>query len=152
MPTLEQFITALETSAPGGKQGIGLVVGGGAAEKQVTQVVENAGHKTVTLALTEDTETGIASALVTLATAATRGDWLIISLEMPFLDPALYNALRNVSDYGYLDFSLRPVTRYTGIIRPHPDFRVVVVTTQEILNGLNHPRFLDLCGPIVRFE
>lgn len=152
MQALQQCIQTIALVTRNGRSDLGLVIAMesdrvDSLTREMSAMQRVQGNVAV-FALTAETTT--AEALTAVADAAEQGTFFVVVLGTSFFDPVLYNLLKNFSDYGWFDFSLHPAGHVAGIVRPKNSFRCVVVTTNDILNQCNHPRFLSLFGPVVR--
>lgn len=84
-----------------------------------------------------------------LVEALEEGVWVLIELKAPKVPSWLYGLLRDLSSLGQAELhNFRGESKYT--LWPKGDARVLVVTTNQILEKLPVNTFLSLFGPIVR--
>lgn len=84
-----------------------------------------------------------------IADALESGKWILAVLKTPELPEGLYEMLRNLSSIGQaelLDF--RGKENY--VLKPDEKGRLVVITTDAILEKIEPNTFLNIFGPIVR--
>ncbi|GEM_PF-4155380 len=97
--------------------------------------------------ITDDTDED--SLFERLASPLEAGIWTLLVIATVDVPPKLYDVLRQIGSFGQADIPhFRGADEY--VLRVHPDARIVVITTDDILETMSINTFLSIFGPIVR--